>query len=227
MAGGSSASHAPASTGSIGGGGGSRVHVSKTLTYYLRHNADKAGLHMDEEGYVAVDELQTLRALRTVTVDEMQDITRTCSKQRFAMRQVDGRWFIRANQGHSLASVSAEAMMARISDPAAHPIVVHGTTRAAWASIRSTGLNRMTRQHVHFAQGLPGQDHVVSGMRSSSQIMIYLNLPRALADGLPFFLSTNGVILSPGVGTTGTVPMEYFARVVDSFSGEQIYPAST
>ncbi|KAF1827811.1 uncharacterized protein K489DRAFT_375978 [Dissoconium aciculare CBS 342.82] len=40
---------------------------------------------------------------------------------------------------------------------------------------------------------------VISGMRNSSTVLIFLDVPRALAAGLELYRSANGVILSPGM----------------------------
>jgi hypothetical protein len=55
----------------------------------------------------------------------------------------------------------------------------------------------MNRQHIHLAQGL-GQDGVISGMRASSRILIYINLAAAMRKDIKFYLSRNGIILTPG-----------------------------
>lgn len=39
----------------------------------------------------------------------------------------------------------------------------------------------MSRTHIHFAPGLPKESEIVSGMRTSSQIYIYVDLAKALA----------------------------------------------
>ncbi|OAX78510.1 hypothetical protein ACJ72_07180 [Emergomyces africanus] len=99
--------------------------------------------------------------------------------------------------------------------------VVHGTYHAAWPSILAYGgLRCMSRNHIHFATGpaltsvlpkgrggpvaiLPppgrGGSGVISGMRADAQILIYIDLKRALEAGVPFWRSENGVILSEGV----------------------------
>lgn len=52
---------------------------------------------------------------------------------------------------------------------------------------------------------------MISGMRASSDVYIYIDYEKALADGIKFFKSTNGVILSPG-NEKGEIPLEYVAR---------------
>merc|ERR1712151_124329 len=84
------------------------------------------------------------------------------------------------------------------------PIVcVHGTYKQHVDSILQHGLwaggGCSNRNHVHFAPYEPGDGRVISGMRYNCEIAVYLDLWRALAAGIPFYRSTNQVILSPGV----------------------------
>lgn len=51
-------------------------------------------------------------------------------------------------------------------------------------------------------------------MRSSAQVLIYLDVAAAIADGVPLFLSSNQVLLSPGIGPEGLIPAKYFAEVL-------------
>lgn len=92
------------------------------------------------------------------------------------------------------------------------PVVVHGTRSAVWPAIKSTGLSRMNRVHIHMASGRPGDEGVISGMRASSQVFIYINVQKALASGIQFFKSENGVILSPG-NESGVIPVDCFLKV--------------
>jgi 2'-phosphotransferase len=143
-------------------------------------------------------------------------------------------YLICANQGHSIKIASVESMHTPITleTPESLPkIVVHGTTRKAWPQIlRSGGLKRMGRNHVHFAIGLPKgfesaavddtveeiddapKSEVVSGMRNSSSVLIYLDLPKALESGLLFYISKNGVVLGDG-GEAGLIPVSLFKSV--------------
>lgn len=126
--------------------------------------------------------------------------------------------------------------------------VVHGTFHQAWPAIlQSGGLRCMGRNHVHFATGpslesaLAAQQQddgsqskpskndygqVISGMRRDAQVLIYIDLKKALAAGCPFWRSENGVILSEGVPVSNghkvadgslqkVVSVEYFDTVVE------------
>ncbi|KAK8219516.1 phosphotransferase KptA/Tpt1 [Phyllosticta paracitricarpa] len=149
-------------------------------------------------------------------------------------------FLIRANQGHSVEVDNSGLLEPLTLDNESEwpSMVVHGTTAAAWSSIlASGGLKKMNRNHIHFAAGLPAgfstlessesdssaqnisnvdsNPPVISGMRNSSTILIYVDFRRALAAGIPFHRSANNVILSEGQGKDGLFPFEFFKRVED------------
>lgn len=70
------------------------------------------------------------------------------------------------------------------------------------------GLNRMQRQHIHLAPALSGR----ITPRNQSSLLVYLDMPRLLASGIPVYVAQNGVVLTPGVD--GVVTNEYFRKVV-------------
>ena len=73
---------------------------------------------------------------------------------------------------------------------------------------------------------MPGKSGVISGMRSSCEIVIEVNLWKAvLGSNLPFYISENKVILSPGTKEGGYVPPENFRSVLDIKKHEYIYMA--
>ncbi|KAK2767450.1 tRNA 2'-phosphotransferase 1 [Arachnomyces sp. PD_36] len=126
--------------------------------------------------------------------------------------------------------------------------VVHGTYHAAWPSIvASGGLKCMGRNQIHFATGpslesvlpdrsgskgdkdkdkgegevskAPPDKTVISGMRADAQILIYIDLRRAMEAGCPFWRSENDVILSEGDAEKRVVGMEFFDVVVERAKG--------
>lgn len=137
-------------------------------------------------------------------------------------------YLIRANQGHSI-KVDTDGLLTPITKTANNipATVVHGTDERAWPLIlKAGGLRRMTRTHIHFASGLPAgfaplessasdeqeKAPVISGMRNSSTVLIYIDIDAALEQGIPFFVSENGVVLSEGNGE-GVLPYQFFKRV--------------
>ncbi|KAI0077756.1 hypothetical protein K474DRAFT_1642794 [Panus rudis PR-1116 ss-1] len=195
------------------------VRISKTLSYILRHGAQKHGLYVRPDGYVRVTDLLALQQFRLLDFPTLQKIVQSNDKQRYALLldrdeaapQNGEIWWIRANQGHSIQNVELDLTPIKSIDDIPTKIAVHGTTRKAWESIRTQGLSKMNRNHIHLAQGVPGSG-VISGMRQSSHILIYIDVQKALSYGIPFFLSANGVILSPG-NRDGLIEPNFFEKV--------------
>lgn len=147
-------------------------------------------------------------------------------------------YLIRANQGHSLA-IASEELLKPIDEDNLPETVVHGTTHSAWHLIVSSGgLKKMKRTHVHFAPGLPAgfksiteagpspveegetkvQPTVISGMRNSSSVLVFLDIKKAVDAGLKFWTSENGVILSEG-DENGLIGLQFFSRAEDRTGG--------
>lgn len=148
-------------------------------------------------------------------------------------------YLIRANQGHSLA-IASESLLSPVTDDDVPSVVVHGTTHSAWPLIVATGgLKKMGRTHVHFASGLPAgfksvnetdqggaageasdkaAPTVISGMRKTSSVLVFLDIRKAMQGGLKFWLSDNGVILCEG-DENGVIDLQYFSKVEDRTGG--------
>ena len=52
----------------------------------------------------------------------------------------------------------------------------------------------------------------VSGFRYDSTVAVWVDVKRGVKEGVPFFVSKNGVVLSPGEGESGVVPPRLFLR---------------
>ena len=130
---------------------------------------------------------------------------------------------IRANQGHSIAGICFDELLTLIApDELKDLTIIHGTNKDAWEVIKQEGLHKMKRNHIHFASGLPdGDGVVVSGMRKTCQVHIYINGAACALDGIKFYKSDNGVILTAGA-QDGLLPCRYFASVVDAKTLEEL-----
>lgn len=73
-----------------------------------------------------------------------------------------------------------DPQLEEITDPSLYPTVIHGTYAKCFGSIKKNGLSKMNRTHIHFAPGEFGREGVISGMRASAEIYIYVNLEKAL-----------------------------------------------
>jgi len=171
------------------------VKLSKALSYTLRHGAEKMGLTMHGGGFILIDDLLRHERFRGHTVEEVEKVVTSNDKQRFFIDYSDAKPKIRANQGHTL---QVEVDMEEITDPSLYPNIIHGTYFKAWDIIKTEGLSRMKRNHIHFARDEPGSSGVISGMRRTCQVIIAIDLEKALNDGIKFYLSANDVILTAG-----------------------------
>ena len=197
------------------------VALSKALSFLLRHGAKENGVAMSSDGWVRVADALTWanRGASKYDEDAVRVVVRDNDKQRFSLREgSDGALEIRANQGHSIASI--EVQMAELTAETAPERALHGTYAKAWPLIRAGGLSKMSRQHIHLARGMPGESGVISGMRGSCELLIWVDVRRAIASGIRFFESSNGVLLTGGVD--GVLPPEYIVEVVDRRTGRAI-----
>lgn len=200
------------------------VRLSKKMSAVLRHRIHENGLGsvLRPDGFVPVDALLATPGFRGVRAEEVRNVVRTNEKQRFALLEEGGTLYIRANQGHTSAGIDADELLERLDDAAAaalgggRGLAVHGTRYGAWGGIvASGGLHRMARHHIHLAEGMLGEAGVISGMRASAEVFVWVDVRRAMALGAPFFRSANGVILTPGRPSDELLPLEAFARIVD------------
>lgn len=183
--------------------------LGRFLCKVLRHEAVQRGITMRPDGYVRVDEVMGLADLSENLVEEMIEVVEADSKNRFKMLELDGELLIRCNQGHSLPIVNSALLMHQITDSAEVPVCIHGTYEEAWRVIETTALDKMGRNQINMAVGLPGDPEVTSGVRNNIEVLIYIDVARAMAAGIPFFRSANNVICSPG-----PIPPHCFAHVV-------------
>lgn len=187
------------------------VQISKTLSYILRHGAHELKLNVDKKGYVSVDDLLATSNLTRLGCDEdtLFSIVKNCKKQRFGILEQNGKWFIRANQGNSF---EVKELLTPITKENVenYPICVHGTFDKYLSSILNNGLQRGTRQHIHFSSKDFGDKQIISGMRSDCSVLIWVDLKFMLEHypELKFGVSENQVLLCEG-----PIPRKCFKKI--------------
>ncbi|KAJ0111128.1 hypothetical protein Patl1_00253 [Pistacia atlantica] len=166
-------------------------------TRILRHMASELNLNMQSDGYVKVQDLLKLNMktfaqipLSSHTVDDIREAVRKDNKQRFSLLEENGELLIRANQGHTITTVESESLLKPILSAEEVPVCVHGTYKKYLESILESGLNRMRRD---------------------VNVLIFLDVRKALDDGMKLYMSDNRVILTEGFD--GVVPVKYFEKV--------------
>jgi len=196
------------------------VKFSKFLSYLLRHGAAKEGLAMRSDGFVKVDDVLAHRKVRGMTFAQLQEEVRSNAKQRFALQVIEGVYYIRANQGHSIEVEDLD--LKKVESASELPKLLHGTFYRHLDNIRKEGLKKMERNHIHFTTAEFGSSEVISGVRRSVEVLIYVDVEKAIQDGIEFVRSENNVILSTGID--GVLHPKYFKSVVDAKTGAEIAP---
>lgn len=197
------------------------MHISKALSWLLRHGALKEGLKISADGFVDVSQILKSNTFKNkYSVDDILRVVTNNDKQRFLTRRIDTGLQIRANQGHSISAVS-QLELIPITDYTQFENIIHGTYFQYWNSIKEKGLHRKTRNHIHLTFGVPTDLSVVSGIRKSAEIYIYINLQKAFAEGLLFFLSSNKVVLSSG-DREGYIKPKYFLKVYSAIDNSEL-----
>jgi 2'-phosphotransferase len=177
---------------------------SKTLSYILRHGAVKEGLTISPDGYVSLNELLQHRQFKDTNFETIKGIVNSDNKNRFTLKLENGKYFIRANQGHSTevgTKINDQELLTEITTPIDN--CFHGTYKSYLPLIEKEGLKTMSRKHIHFATSL----HAKSGKRNDCNAFLYLDMRSAMNDGIKFYMSENGVVLTEGIN--GVLPMKY------------------
>jgi putative RNA 2'-phosphotransferase len=170
------------------------VRASKFLSLVLRHDPARIGISLDDAGWTDVSGLLAACARHgyPLTREELAGIVATSDKQRFALSPDGER--IRANQGHS---VDVDLQLAPADPPAT---LFHGTIESAIASIRTQGLLRGQRHHVHLSSDIATATRV--GGRRGKPVVLTIRAADMAAAGHVFYCSANGVWLVDHVPPT-------------------------
>lgn len=140
------------------------------------------------------------------SIDDIKRVVKENNKQRFTLETINDNLEIKANQGHSISKINE--LNLKILDCVEFDII-HGTYFKYWPKIKTKGLSRMKRNHIHFAKGL----NVINGLRQSAELFIYINFEKAKEDNLIFLESENDVVLCAG-NSEGFIKTKYFLKVI-------------
>ncbi|WP_425147923.1 RNA 2'-phosphotransferase [Deinococcus sp.] len=173
------------------------IHLSRQLSYLLRHAPQKAGLTLEPGGWVRVEDLLCglARIGLNVARPELEAVVAGSDKQRFAFDVSGTR--IRANQGHS---VPVDLHLSPQTPP---ETLYHGSTGQFIAAIRQEGLLKLSRHHVHLSPDTETARQV--GARRGQPVILKVDAAAMQRAGHLFYRSENGVWL------TERVPPEFLS----------------
>jgi putative RNA 2'-phosphotransferase len=157
------------------------IRLSKFLAVLLRHQPEKFGLTLDEEGFADTDLVWEQVNKRFPGRYTYTDLLRVVEgdqdrKKRYEIR---GR-HIRAMFGHSTPE--------KIVYPPAIPpeILYHGTASEALASIRADGLKSLSRQYVHLTSNKQRAE-TVGRRHKGKTVMLIIRAAEAHRAGTVFY----------------------------------------
>lgn len=179
--------------------------LGRAMCEILRHDPDKIGISMNEQGWVYVDEfIEKFNAGNKgkkfyLSMPVLMEVVRTDDKQRYGLKEEQGRLMIRCRQGHSIPWLLMDFREATPPE-----VLYHGTIEPFLASIYKEGLKPMSRQYVHLSKDEETARKVARRRRRSGKPVILTVDAAALAgEGQIFYLSDNDVWL------TGPVDSKY------------------
>ena len=161
--------------------------ISKSLSYWLRHQPDAGGITIDPSGWAEVETvLEALeRAKLPHAEEDLQRVVAESDKNRFEL-SADGR-LIRARQGHSIPIDLGWP----VTVPPEH--LFHGTVEKYLPAILAEGLRPMARHHVHLSPDTATA--TIVGARRGKPVILQIAAGALAAEGTEFRLSSNGVWL--------------------------------
>lgn len=171
------------------------TNISRYIALLLRHHPEKAGLCLDEHGWVEVEALiqGVRRRYPEFNRAVLDEIVARDSKQRYAYNQ--DKTCIRANQGHS---ISVDVELKQALPPT---VLYHGTGEKYVESIQKVGLIPKSRLYVHLSTDI--QTAIQVGKRHGQPVVYQIDTQQMIHDGFIFYISANHIWL------TKAVPVQY------------------
>lgn len=166
--------------------------LSKEISYALRHAPWEYELEMNEEGWVAVeqllDALHRTEKWNDICEADLKVMIEKSEKKRYEL--ADGK--IRAFYGHSIP-------MKILKEEKMPPdILYHGTARRFLESINEHGLLPQSRQYVHLSQDIETAEKV--GRRHDNKpCILIIDAKRAWDEGIKFYLGNEKVWLADAI----------------------------
>jgi putative RNA 2'-phosphotransferase len=165
--------------------------ISKLLSLVLRHQPEKLGLVLNENGWANVaDLIEKMNAnAMQINLQTLQTVVEQNDKKRFTFNE--DKTMIRASQGHS---IEVELNLEVALPPS---FLYHGTVAKNLDAIRKQGLQKMSRQHVHLS--MDKETAIKVGSRRGTPVILTVLASDMQNEGFIFYLSANNVWLTDKV----------------------------
>lgn len=165
-----------------------KKRIGKFLSLILRHEPQKIGIELDEQGWANVKELieKCKKHRYHFSMEDLIEIVETNDKQRYSFNEKRNK--IRANQGHS---IDIDLALRPVEPP---EYLYHGTATRFVSSIMEQGILKGSRQYVHLSKDKETATKV--GSRHGKPAILTIMSGNMYKDGILFYQSDNGVWLT-------------------------------
>jgi len=210
--------------------------LTSTLNYILRHNEETSEIR-NEFGYLPIDWIMQQGNMKPFTEEQVMElIGNEKGLYRYETRinpitqQQEVRSLFGQNNENTLMTEHS-----RIWDITTalyeSPTVVYGTTFEEWEIIKDVGISRTSLGHIHFAayqDVLLRFRYVFYSDYNIVDVVIHINIEKAMKDGWEFFTSFNGLILCRCDAESRLSP-KYFEKAIslDAAEGAEEYDLIT
>ena len=164
---------------------GQLIKKGKLLALLLRHKPEHLDLTLDSEGWALVKDLVDTGKF---TKELLEEIVETNDKKRYVFNEDKTK--IRALQGHSIDVNLNLKPLKEVPE-----FLYHGTQWPNVDSIKTKGLNKGARHHVHLSKDLETADKVATRRKGNSVILTIL-AQEMHERGFEFYLTQNNVYLT-------------------------------
>ena len=181
------------------------VRVSKTMSYFLRHNPEN--LKISNEGFVEINELLKLlrKKFPKLTHGDLIRIIEKDEKGRFEIKNN----MVRARYGHSID-------LKLNYEEASEETLYHGTSRKAAKEILKEGLKPMGRRYVHLSKTI--EDALEVGIRRDFKpAILEIDAKEAKKHGIKIYKATERIFLSD------YIPPDFIKIVSLENKGKSLY----
>jgi putative RNA 2'-phosphotransferase len=170
--------------------------ISKSLSYWLRHNPSDIEINLTSDGWANVEELiEKTKSKIIFDFNDLKHIVDNDSKKRFSISEDMSK--IKANQGHS---IPVNLDLLEVLPP---NVLYHGTPKKNIDSILKEGLNKGGRHDVHLSDSHEVASKV--GARRGEYVVLKIEALKMSCEGNKVYVSENGVYL------TDNVPAKYIS----------------
>lgn len=187
--------------------------ISRNLSKVLKHDAVKLGIMMRSDGYVKINDVLKLNIFKHSIDYKIINEVVVNNKDRFEIKLIDDLFYIRCRDGHTIRGVIDENLLYTLIDINNIPsnlVVYHITYSSCIDVINSCqGLHKMKRNHIYMYKDI---NNITNGSRKIHDVVISIDIVKAMNDGIKFYASSSNVICTNG-NESGYLSNKYFINI--------------